>query len=224
MKEIMEKDFTTREVELYNLVNFRNIDVEEVKKVEKAFENQGHTGFQASYVIGYLKCFIEDFETTNKKLNSMLEKDDDGFQHLIHSSIMEIYNLIKDKDREFQDIIVKILDRRPLTPIMDGEDQWDKVSDDTYQNKRCSAVFKKVCSNGLEIPYYLYSKVYSSDGGISTHTSSIYGRFEITFPFVPPEYPEKVFVYREDDSRVVYYLSNPETIAKLKEISEKEYK
>lgn len=222
MKEIMEKDFTTREVELYNLINFKNIDVKEVKEIEKVFDKQGHSGFSASYVIGYLKLIIKDFETTNNKLKSMLVGDEDGFQQLIYSNIMEIYNMIKDKDKEFQDIIMKLLDMKPLTPIMDGEDQWDNVGDGMYQNKRCSAVFKKVFSNGLEIPFYLYDKVYSSDGGITTHTSVRYGRYEITFPFTPPEYSEEVFVHIEEDGENVYYLSNPETIQKLKEISKNE--
>lgn len=222
MKEIMEKEFITREVELYNLVNFKNIDVEEVRKVHDVFANQGHSGFTAGYVLNWIQSLVNNYEDSIKKLESMLENDAGGLQHLIHANIMEIYDLIKDKDDEIKNILIKLLDFKPITPIMDGPEQWNKVGEGLYQNKRCSGVFKEIFSNGLEISYYIHDRAYSDDGGISFHTSSIYGRHEITFPFTPPE-SQRVYVYREDDSNCVYYLTNPETINKLKEICEKKY-
>ena len=219
MKDITDKDFLARELEIYNLINFRRINEDDIRAIQKVFVLQGHSGFTANYVLGFLQQLLENYEVTDKKLQEIL--DGDSSQVLITNNIYELYILLKDKSKEIQDITLKLLQHKPLTPLFGGAGEWNKIDDDTYQNKRCSSVFKHVFKNGLEVPYYLDTKVYTDDGGITYHTSSIYGRYEITFPFTPPE-AEKVFVYKEDDTPI-FYLTNPETIEKLKDISSKNY-
>lgn len=84
----------------------------------------------------------------------------------------------------------KLADFKPISPLTGEPDEWDKIDDHTWQNKRCSSVFKD-SEDGQA--YDIDGKVFSDDGGktwFRCKDSDVY----ITFPYTPRENPEKIIL------------------------------
>lgn len=79
-------------------------------------------------------------------------------------------------------LFAKLANFEPLTPLTGEDDEWEKVGQGCFQNKRCSRVFKDL-TDGKEQAYDLYGKVFVSAGG-STYTNSK-SRVTVTFPYIP---------------------------------------
>lgn len=82
---------------------------------------------------------------------------------------------------------------KPLAPLTGEDSEWNEVGDGLYQNKRYSAVFKE--KDG---------KVYNNEGKIFTNDGEVwYGskdsRVEITFPYIVPDDPERVYLNTEKE-------------------------
>lgn len=93
-------------------------------------------------------------------------------------------------------IFSKLADFKPLQPITCRNEEWVLVDDknETYQNKRCSAIFKEGI-NGR--PYYLNAIVWKEKGGAFTGTvEEISSRQFIKLPFTP-----KTFYVLVDENR-----------------------
>jgi hypothetical protein len=78
------------------------------------------------------------------------------------------------------DMFAKLAKFEPLCPLTGADDEWNDVSDDCYQNNRCSHVFKEKDSG----------KVYDLDGYIfvdqtGSGFTSGYSRKYIEFPYIP---------------------------------------
>ena len=195
------------------------------EEVSKLLSKQGHSGFSASYLNSmFYKAFIlgEGTGWTDELVN----KDSDGSQKMITENFYEIKNVMDriDSVSNWKWIILnKLIDNKPLTALTGEPDEWNDISDwgykdggKHYQNKRCSAVFKDVLDNGLEIAYWIDDEIYSDDGGLSWYSRGGVLRKQITFPFEIPERKE-VYVYNDE-----YILTDEETIKKLRELKEKE--
>lgn len=218
-ENIMNNDYLTREIELYNSKNLLTIDIEEVRKIINVFEKQGNTGAISYLILDYLKQLVTTNGKAIEKLLKDLKNNIGSHEKQITYCVLEIYDLIKDKNTEFKNVIVKVLKHEPLTPLTNEPDQWNKISENLYQHKRSSKVFKEIFNNGLEIPYYTDDRLFSEDGGLTFFTtSSVYGKREIQFPFSIPE-QEIVYIYKENDNGCIYYLTNPNTICKLRNIT-----
>lgn len=197
------------------------------EEVSKLLSKQGHSGFSASYLNGmFYKAFIlgEGTGWTDELVN----KDSDGSQRMITENFYEIKKVM-DRIESVSNwkwvILNKLIDNKPLTALTGDPDEWNDVTDwgykdggKHYQNNRCSAVFKDVLNNGLEIAYWLDDESYSDDGGLTWYSRGGVLRKQITFPFEIPE-TKKVYVY--DDK---YILTDEETIKKLRELKEEERK
>lgn len=82
----------------------------------------------------------------------------------------------------------------PIVPLTGEDWEWNNVSDisgcETYQNKRCGAVFKQTDRFDGQ-PYYIDAIVFwewykSEDGEISkTHFTSGDSQVPIVFPYIP---------------------------------------
>ena len=51
-----------------------------------------------------------------------------------------------------KDILTTLMEGKPLTLLADREEDWDQISDNKWQNKRYSKLFKKVDEDG--VPHY----------------------------------------------------------------------
>jgi len=218
----MTNEWIENELDLYENAHNIKLNKEEIKGVIEIFKAQGHSGFSASYAIGYIKRLILTHDETKRDLEKMLKSEDkDGTQKLITDNIFDIYNACENLNVSEVGLVLSLLDHKPLTPLTGEDDEWGEIFDDNIQqNKRCSAVFREKYDNGLIIPYYLDDAIYSDDGGLSFYTTNKFGRKEITFPFTIPENSQSIYLYYNEEGMRPIILTNPETIKKLKSIIE----
>ena len=80
---------------------------------------------------------------------------------------------------------------KPLSPLTGEDDEWNDLGDGTYQNKRYSAVFKDKDGNA----YNIEGKIFTDDGDIWYTCGG--SRVNVTFPYVVPDKPEKVYMNKE---------------------------
>ena len=197
------------------------------EEVSKLLSKQGHSGFSASYLNNmFYKAFILGEGTD--WIDKLANKDSNGSQKMITENFYEIKNVMDriDSVSNWKWIILnKLIGNKPLTALTGEPDEWNDMSDwgykdggKHYQNNRCSAVFKDVLDNGLEIAYWIDDESYSDDGGLTWYSRGGSLRKQITFPFEIPE-TKKVYVY--DDK---YILTDEETIKKLRDLKEEERK
>lgn len=85
---------------------------------------------------------------------------------------------------------------KPISPLTGEPDEWDNIDSDTWQNKRCSSVFK---DSEDDQAYDIDGKVFSDDGG-KTWFRCKDSHVNVTFPYMPPEKPEHVILNEENDN------------------------
>lgn len=114
----------------------------------------------------------------------------------------EIMNLINQTEQsasqlELTEMLKRLLDFKPLSPLTGEDDEWEKVDDyieddkATYQNKRYFSVFKRG-KNGKA--YNFRARIFSTDGGKSWHFMGGESREYISFPYEVPNAPRKVII------------------------------
>ena len=128
-----------------------------------------------------------------------------------------------------KNILVRLIDGKPLTPIDDIEEVWNEchgLRDDvksTYQCKRMSSLFKDVYEDG-SIKYSDNDRVVCIDTGSGAAFSNGFIRnvideiYPITMPYMPATNPYKVYMedslYDENngdfDTMGLLYLINPD--------------
>lgn len=161
-----------------------------------------------------------------------IPKDEDGLQDLMNSGILDIIKVFSEQGHSGMsagyaiNILERLLRFKPITPLIGEEDEWNKISrDGIKQNKRCSSVFRQADGTYEDID----AIVVSDNGGITWFTS---GRFrkKITFPYIPPIHPEKVYIeYTEEvapgftGDKYDIITDDPDRIKKLYERKRKEF-
>ena len=78
---------------------------------------------------------------------------------------------------------------KPLTPLTGEDDEWREITSGGFQNKRYSAVFKD-SKDGTA--YNIEGKVFTDNGGETWYTCRD-SRVDVTFPYVVPDKPERVY-------------------------------
>lgn len=85
---------------------------------------------------------------------------------------------------------------KPLTPLTGEDDEWRERPSGGFQNKRYSAVFKD-SKDGTA--YNIEGKVFSDDGEVWYMCKD--SRVNVTFPYVVPDKPERVYKNKEESER-----------------------
>lgn len=159
-----------------------------------------------------------------------------------YESALKVFkSLLSDRHSGFsigmtKRILVRLIDGRPLTPIVESMDSWNETHHDDdgsphYQSKRMSSLFKNVRGDGS----YKYEDIDASYC-VDIHTKSTYHNgfvqreifdkmFPVTFPYMPTD-PSKIFC--EDlltdpkngdfDTIGVFYILKPEYGGKVNQI------
>lgn len=126
--------------------------------------------------------------------------DEDGMQEHMNSNILEMVRLFSEQGHSgfsagyALSVLERLLRFKPISPLTGEDDEWREVCHGSWQNKRCSSVFKDKDGKAHDID----AIIVSDNGGITWFSS---GRFrkEVTFPYYPPTHPEKVYIeYTED--------------------------
>jgi len=101
-------------------------------------------------------------------------------------------------------ILTKLLDFKPLTPLTGEDDEWHDVSEysgkTTFQNIRCSSVFKNANGECYDIDGKVFWEWYKDEDGeaVKTYYSSSGCSVPVTFPYTPPDKP--IYEYRHSDA------------------------
>ena len=129
--------------------------------------------------------------------------------------ILSIFNLFKKYDFSKEDChrICRLLSWKPIIPLTGAEEEWNTIKESFEQNELCSAVFRYNKDNSTA--HYIDGKVFSNDGGISWYTNKE-SHIDITFPFIVPDEPEKVYLDKEgnvitNDKEKIEALKQTET-------------
>jgi len=168
-------------------------------------------------------------------------KDEEGMQDMMNRNILEIIEKFSNQGHSgfSASYALSILDRllrfKPITPLTGEADEWNETYSSkkgikTYQNKRCSSVFMDKTESGEVIRCEDIDAIIVSDNGGITWFSSGRFRKDVTFPYTPSVYPEKVYIeYTEDvppgftGDEYEVITDNPERIKALYERKRKEF-
>jgi len=138
-----------------------------------------------------------------KKELARIEHDEDGIQDCIDTNILELLEVFCNQEHSnfSANYVLNVFNRLthylPLTPLTGEDDEWNDVGNGHFQNKRCPMVFKDADGKA----YNIDGKIFSDDGGetwFANKDSSVY----ISFPYMPPLYPEKVILNKEAENGV----------------------
>lgn len=160
-----------------------------------------------------------------------IEQDEDGLQELINKQILEIIGTFSEQGHSGTSanyaiaMLERLLRFKPIRPLTGAEEEWNDLHFGSKQNKRCSSVFMNEDGEAHDID----AIVVSDNGGITWFQS---GRFRktVTFPYIPPTHPEKVYIeytedvppgFTSDDYEII--TDQPERIKALYEKKRKEF-
>jgi hypothetical protein len=128
-------------------------------------------------------------------------------QNLMTKDLMELIHVFASQGHSgfsaeyARSMLNRLLAWKPIMPLTGAEDEWedssfiDATKDSPQHNKRYSAVFRENHDNATA--HNIEGKVFTDDGGKNwwtNHNSWV----NITFPYYPPEHPEKVYLTEED--------------------------
>lgn len=129
-----------------------------------------------------------------------IPKDEDGIQSLINEDILNIIKIFSEQGHSgfSANYAISVLERllrfKPLSPLTGEDDEWNDTGYGSFQNKRCSSVFKNKDGRCYDID----ATSVSDNGGITWYHSKRFDK-EVTFPYVAPLHPEKIYIeYTED--------------------------
>ena len=99
-------------------------------------------------------------------------------------------------------ILNRLIDGKPLTPIEDVPEAWNQITDTKYQCRRCSGLFKHILPDG-SVKYSYIDHVVCVDiaNPLNRYSSGLVRSiveemYPITMPFMPSEKP--IYAYCEE--------------------------
>lgn len=95
----------------------------------------------------------------------------------------EVYNSLDYSDIGFN--IKRLLKLKPISLFIDDiEDEWEKIEDNKFQNKRYCSIFKIVDDNGKTVSAYnIDGKVIYNENGDETYAPYEETKVDIIFPY-----------------------------------------
>lgn len=89
--------------------------------------------------------------------------------------------------------LTRLLGFSPLTPLTGKDDEWEEVSADLWQNKRCGSVFR-TSKGAYDVDGYYFEDQY---GNCFTNK---YCSKQITFPYTPTS-SQKIEIFVKDETK-----------------------
>jgi len=144
----------------------------------------------------------KDAEEHDKKYNPK----DFSYGGEIYKSALKAYRSLSEDGHSglswsfTREVLMRLMKGMPLTPLKGTDDEWVKLfeNEDWHQNRRCSSVFKRVCSDGtVKYTDNDYVVCIDDENGHTHHfgllANEVYSRWPIKFPYMPSERPYKVY-------------------------------
>ncbi len=126
---------------------------------------------------------LNDHARTELKAAGLFDPDSD-YKGALAESVMEPMEIFSKQGHSgcsaalVSRLFNKLSRFQPITPLTGKDDEWNEVGTGTYQNRRCSHVFKE---DGKA--YNIYGKIFREKNGATfTNRDS---RVPVTFPCTP---------------------------------------
>jgi hypothetical protein len=127
---------------------------------------------------------LEDFAKSEMQRAGLFDKDGD-YGGMLGDAVMKMIRVFADEGHSGYSagmavsIFEKVARFEPLTPLTGADDEWMEVGGDSWQNVRCSHVFKGADGKAYDIQ----GKVFREPGGscYTGYDSRVY----VTFPYTP---------------------------------------
>lgn len=129
-------------------------------------------------------------------LDTCTDEEAKNVQKVINKDILDIIKLFSEQGHSgfsahySMNILKRLMDYKPLSPITDNENEWTKLDYDNdlaFQCKRCPSLFKD--SDGRV--YNVEGRIFSDDSGHTWYTNGN-SRIYVTLPYSVPDKPEYV--------------------------------
>lgn len=126
--------------------------------------------------------------THAKKEMKRMWPEPDDMQDMAKENVLELLEVFEKQGHSGSSapyvlgLFQRLADFKPLGQLTGEDDEWMEVSPNTYQNIRCSSVFKEG-KNGTA--YWLDGNIFRDQNG-ATFTNQ-YSRVKVDFPWSPPE-------------------------------------
>lgn len=137
-------------------------------------------------------------EYAKRELKYLIDSEE-PYDNMMAKSVLELLEVFSNQGHSGFSApwCIKIFSRlanfKPLDPLTGEDDEWNQIREDLYQNKRCSSVFKGADGKAYDID----ARAFSNDGGETWYTNRD-SRVFIEFPYVVPDFPEKVLIKQEE--------------------------
>ena len=136
---------------------------------------------------------LTDYAKRELESFGAFDKDKDFYGGMTGESVMALVELFASQGHSGMSapIVLKLFGKvvsfLPLGPLTGEDSEWNEVGDDTFQNNRCSEVFKKGKDGA---PYHSGCKVFVEPSGAAYVNGD--SRVFIEFPYVPKKIYVKV--------------------------------
>ena len=127
---------------------------------------------------------LEEYARSEMQIAGLFDADSD-YGGAIAEGVLKLIKMFSDEGHSGASagmslsIFEKVARFRPLTPLTGEDSEWNEIGDGSYQNNRCSSVFKERDGTAYDIN----GKVFREPSGAcyTNHKS----RVAVTFPYVP---------------------------------------
>ncbi len=117
----------------------------------------------------------------------------DGMQEAICTHVLKLLSVFADEGHSGSsapyaiNLFEKLAKFEPVAPLTGEDWEWVEVSDDMYQNKRCSHVFKGADGKAYDIDGKIFWDWHQDENGemYKSHFTGRESRVYIEFPYVP---------------------------------------
>jgi hypothetical protein len=166
---------------------------------------------------------LSEFAKDELERAGLFDKSGDFYGGLTGKAVMELIEVFEKQNHSGVSarIVISLFSRlakyQTITQIEDEEDEWIQVTNDVYQHKRCSGLFKE----GGKY-YYIHAIVWKEIETGATFTGTVDGissKQEVKLPFIPKTFYVQV-VKDENGEDKIY---DKETLNKAFEYFSKEH-
>ncbi len=131
-------------------------------------------------------------------------KFNDEMQEMICKHVMKLLEVFADEGHSGSsapyaiDLFSKLAKFEPVVPLTGEDWEWTEVHDGTFQNKRCSHVFKQADrfdGQAYDIDAIIFYDYYTDEEGrkCKSYFTGRESAVPVTFPYVPTrEYKERI--------------------------------
>ena len=139
---------------------------------------------------------LKEFAKRELTLAGLFDKDS-SYGGMTAEAVMELIDLFSKQGHsggsasQVIQVFSQLANFKPLTPITEEDSEWSNdIDSKTFQNSRCSALFKK---NGKA--YYLDAIIWRTPSGstwsgraYTREGKAVYSRQYVRFPFIPKSF------------------------------------